>query len=152
MTPGKRVPPMSEKTPRTKTVARRLYSHIAPRILPPLPRISAPPKHGPLVLTITTIHVYDKPWFKGGAGTQWIVASKPTRAVGEDDLVCLTANFDRRTGTGRLSHITNMDKHWITFGVAGAIPKTGIRVPVPWAKLPIKIAGIHAKLLLSRHC
>ena len=136
---------MAGKTPNRTKTARRLYSRIAPPKVPQLPLLSAPPKNEQQILTITTIQVYDNPWYRRGTGTQWITAAKPTRPVGEDDLICLAINRDRRTGVGRISHISNMDKHWITFHIAGATPRAYVRVPIPWAKLSVRLAESHAK-------
>ena len=136
---------MAGKTQHKTKPARRLYSRIAPPKIPQLPLLSAPPKDGHRTLTITMIQVYDNPWYRRGTGTHWITAMKPARPVGEDDLICLAINRDRRTGVGRITHIANMDKHWITYHIAGATPRAYVRVPVPWAKLTVRTADTHAK-------
>ena len=82
-------------------------------------------------------------------GTHWIVAAEPRRHVGEGDLINLTANLDRRTGTGKISHVTGIEKHWVTFSLAGAIPKAGIQIPIPWARLPRSAAEAHARAYLT---
>lgn len=135
---------MTRMTPSKRKPVRRLYSRIAPLKIPELPHLSAPPKGGHYLLTITIIQVYDKPWYRE-AGTQWITATRPTKPVGEGDLVCLAVNRDRHTGIGRITHIANIDKHWVTFNIAGATPKASIRVPIPWAKIPVHTAEEHAK-------
>ena len=115
----------------------------------PLPRLSVPPRNSQTILTITMIHVYDNPWYRGGEGMQWVTALRPARPVGENDIVCLATNRDRRTGIGRISHISHMDKHWITFGIAGAVPKMSVRIPVPWAALTSKVVDIHTQVFTS---
>ena len=79
----------------------------------------------------------------------WIVASEPRRHVGENDLISLTANLDRKTGIGRISHVSGLDKHWVTFSIAGSTPKSGIQVPIPWARLPTRVAEAHARTYVS---
>ena len=135
--------------PRTKTPRKRIYKRRTPPVLPPLPQLAKPPRDSQNILTITTIQVYDKPWYRGGAGTQWITAMKPSKPVGEGDIVRLEANLDRRTGVGRISHVTSLDKHWVTFRIAGAVPKSNIRVPLPWARLHARVAATHARNYLT---
>ena len=101
------------------------------------------------LLTINTLIIYEKPWYRGRAGTHWIIAEEPSRSIGEGDLVCLTANGDRRTGVGKISQLSGLDKHWATFSIAGAIPKSGIRIPIVWARLTPRAAEAHDKLYLT---
>ena len=132
-----------------KATTRRPRHRRAKPALPPLPQLSRPLLGAEQILTITTLQVYDSPWCRGGAGTHWIVAVEPRRHIGEGDLIVITANLDRRTGAGRISHVSGLDKHWATFSISGAIPKAGIRIPIPWAKLPRKAAEAHARAYLS---
>ncbi|EPS96548.1 hypothetical protein FOMPIDRAFT_94552 [Fomitopsis schrenkii] len=113
--------------------------------LPKLPRL---PRHLEHALTTTTLQVLEVPWLRGRAGTQWIVDGCPQRQVGEGDLVQLTSQ-DRWTGVGRLSNVTCLEKHWVTFRISGTIPNEGVRIPIPWARLTPQIASAHARLFLS---
>lgn len=132
-----------------KTSTNRYHRRTAPPTLPQLPQLAAPPRYRHKLLTITTIQVYDRPWCRKGTGTQWIVAEKPIRRVGENEVVCLTANLDRRTGIGRLSQVADIDKHWVTFRISGATPKSSLRVPIPWARLPSNVAAAHTRAYLA---
>lgn len=67
-----------------------------PSSLPPLPQILRLPRQLDQARTITLIHLYNKTWYRGIIGTQWITATRLLRLIGEGDLVRLTADRGRR--------------------------------------------------------
>ena len=67
-------------------------------------------------------------------GLTWIVETAPKHWLARSLIVRLTTNAAER-GSGRLSMITRMTRHWISFKVHGTTPRTSLRVPIQWTKL-----------------
>lgn len=67
-------------------------------------------------------------------GVTWIVDEQPTRPVSRGLIIQFNAN-SITLGSGRLSMITRITRHWVSFKVLGISPLTCLRVPIPWAQL-----------------
>lgn len=63
-----------------------------------------------------------------------MVERQPEGAIGVSDIVQLRTDA-QVSGTGRISTITDLSRHWVTFHIAGGQSRVGIRVPVAWARL-----------------
>ncbi|KAH9832065.1 uncharacterized protein C8Q71DRAFT_861353 [Rhodofomes roseus] len=73
----------------------------------------------------------------------WVVDRQPERPLARGHVLTLRS-LDHVIGSGRISTITCLARHWVTFRLAGAREGTQIRVPVPWAGLSGYKIHIHA--------
>ncbi|TFY59757.1 hypothetical protein EVJ58_g5575 [Rhodofomes roseus] len=81
----------------------------------------------------TTVEVEGKPE-RSGSNLTWVVDKRPAVQIGRGHLVSLSAGHNR-TGVGRLTGITDVYRHWITWSITGGPGICYIRVPIPWARL-----------------
>ncbi|EPT03197.1 hypothetical protein FOMPIDRAFT_115830 [Fomitopsis schrenkii] len=89
----------------------------------------------PVWRTIMDIFVESAPvQGEGGEGTTWVVVVSPPRRITRGLIIRIRSNLNEY-GSGRLSKVTRLTRHWVSFKVHGITPLTSIRVPIPWAQL-----------------
>ncbi|KAH9837265.1 uncharacterized protein C8Q71DRAFT_723553 [Rhodofomes roseus] len=98
----------------------------------PLPSLDLPPTDEPTII----IKVLPHPIIgRGiGRGLTWTADERPAEQLkkGKSIKLCTTT---QTSGLGRLSAISDLRRHWVTFAVAGAAQPCNLRVPIPWAAL-----------------
>ncbi|TFY52028.1 hypothetical protein EVJ58_g10241 [Rhodofomes roseus] len=68
-------------------------------------------------------------------GTEtWIVDKQPERPLARGHILTMRL-VDHVIGSGRISKVDGLARHWVTFRLAGARDGLRVRVPVPWAGL-----------------
>ena len=67
-------------------------------------------------------------------GVAWVMNTAPRHWMARSLIVRLTSKASDR-GSGRLTMITRMTRHWVSFKVHGITPLTSLRVPIVWTKL-----------------
>ena len=67
-------------------------------------------------------------------GTTWVAKEAPKHWLARSLIVRLTSQSVER-GSGRLSMVTRLTRHWVSFKVHGVSPLTSLRIPIPWVKL-----------------
>ena len=83
---------------------------------------------------LTRVRVLDRPRMSGREGMTWTVDEEPVSKLKTGSLVILCTSTNE-SGIGRLSTITDLRQHWVTFALAGAKSPTCIRIPTAWATL-----------------
>ncbi|KAH9839783.1 uncharacterized protein C8Q71DRAFT_855094 [Rhodofomes roseus] len=96
----------------------------------PLPSLPLPPA----LETAVSVTVLPLPTVGNGRGLTWTVDDRPAEQLQKGKRI--TMRTDTQTsGIGRLSAISDLRRHWVTFTVAGATQPFNLRVPIPWASL-----------------
>ncbi|KAH9838322.1 uncharacterized protein C8Q71DRAFT_856286 [Rhodofomes roseus] len=97
-----------------------------------LPSLSLPPTNN----TAINVKVLPLPIVgKGlGRGLTWTVDERPTEQLRKGISVKLFTDV-QTSGIGRLSVVSDLRRHWVTFIVVGAAQPCNLRVPIPWATL-----------------
>ncbi|TFY68499.1 hypothetical protein EVJ58_g965 [Rhodofomes roseus] len=121
---------MPKAKPDSRRKAPRMVSFRAERQLLPLPNLQLP--HDPA--DALEVRVQRQPAIGEGEGLTWIVDEQPRIRLGKDQHITLIIG-DTRSGVGRITHVTDMRRHWVTWTVDGGPKKCSLRVPVPWALL-----------------
>ena len=101
----------------------------------PLPQPNPASHRAPLRRTVIEVEVAEK--HEQGTddeGKIWVAKAAPRLRHTRSLIVRLTSNATER-GTGRLSMVTRLTRHWVSFKVHGVTPLTSLRVPMPWTKL-----------------
>ena len=98
----------------------------------PLPNLNATTHD--LHAILLRIKVLNRPWLHQGKGLTWTVDEEPASRIQVGTLVILYTEAEE-SGIGRVSSVTDLRQHWVTFTLAGAEDPTHLRVPVVWAKL-----------------
>ena len=89
----------------------------------------------PLRRTVIAVEVDEEP--EQGTdeeGTTWVAKEAPMHWLARSLIVRLTSNSNER-GSGRLSMVTRLTRHWVSFKVHGISPLTSLRIPIPWVRL-----------------
>ncbi|TFY58260.1 hypothetical protein EVJ58_g6519 [Rhodofomes roseus] len=69
------------------------------------------------------------------AGTEtWVIDKQPGRPLARGHILTLRLG-DHVIGSGRISTVDALTRHWVTFRLAGAREGMRVRVPIPWAGL-----------------
>ena len=89
------------------------------------------------------VNVLNCPRFPVGGGTIWTVDEEPASPLQSGTLIILY-NDNGDSGIGRISAVTDLRQHWVTFTLAGASPPAYVRTPVVWAKLADLAAHTHS--------
>lgn len=82
---------------------------------------------------VVEARVLPRPRF--GKGTTWTVDEKPDKPVRRGAYVTFRTPTERTAGLGRISAVTDLRRHWVTFAITGATLPCNIRLPISWAKL-----------------
>ncbi|KAH9830775.1 uncharacterized protein C8Q71DRAFT_862225 [Rhodofomes roseus] len=81
------------------------------------------------------ITVDEEPEVDKENGTEtWIVDKEPERSLARGHILTMWRD-DHVIGSGRISKVDGLSRHWVTFRLAGARDGLRVRVPVPWAGL-----------------
>ncbi|KAH9841159.1 uncharacterized protein C8Q71DRAFT_855004 [Rhodofomes roseus] len=64
----------------------------------------------------------------------WTADVEPPAPLKKGSLITLITDSGS-SGTGLLSAICELRRHWVTFSISGATPPCNLRVPVPWTRL-----------------
>ena len=94
------------------------------------------------------VQVLDHPRVDKRGGQTWTIDEEPTSALSLDDLIIFYTPT-HESGIGRISAITDLRQHWVTFTIAGASPPTKLRIPVAWANLDDLAAFTYKNLFHS---
>lgn len=101
-----------------------------------------PPREGDLLY----LPVLPRPRRSRGGNTTWTVDAPPGRRLTKGTQVVLTA-ADAEVARGRLSIITDLRRHWVTFKISGGNGDgTYVRTPIVWAHLEGLERHTHANL------
>ncbi|KAH9832458.1 uncharacterized protein C8Q71DRAFT_860855 [Rhodofomes roseus] len=84
--------------------------------------------------TITQVKIAPKPIFGGGRGLTWVADERPASQLKKGSLISLSTASET-SGIGKLSAISDLRRHWVTFTVTGADLPCNLRVPIPWSSL-----------------
>ena len=87
------------------------------------------------VVDVVEAKVLPRPRFGNRKGTTWTVDEKPDRPVRRGGYVTLRTSSERTAGVGRISAVTDLRRHWVTFAITGATLPCNIRLPIPWVTL-----------------
>ena len=87
------------------------------------------------VADVVEARVLPRPRFGNRKGTTWTVDEKPDRPVRRGGYVTLRTPTERTAGVGRISAVTDLRRHWVTFAITGATLPCNIRIPISWAAL-----------------
>ena len=98
----------------------------------PLPNLNAT-THAPHA-KLLRIKVLTRPRLHRGKGLTWTVDEEPASRIQVGTLVILYTETEE-SGIGRVSSVTDLRQHWVTFTLAGAENPTHLRVPAVWSKL-----------------
>ncbi|TFY68654.1 hypothetical protein EVJ58_g876 [Rhodofomes roseus] len=81
------------------------------------------------------VYVHQVPEKDEAQGTEtWVVDGRPERHLARGHV--LTLRHEHHVlGSGRISKVTGLTRHWVTFRLAGTREGAQIRVPIPWAGL-----------------
>ncbi|KAI0726796.1 hypothetical protein C8Q72DRAFT_493684 [Fomitopsis betulina] len=91
-----------------------------------------------------TVRVLKRPRFGRERGTTWTVDEEPSSRLRRGALITM-ATPTQQSGTGKLSTVTDLRRHWVTFTISGATQPSHIRVPVAWASLDQLEGYTHAR-------
>ncbi|KAH9840201.1 uncharacterized protein C8Q71DRAFT_721919 [Rhodofomes roseus] len=78
----------------------------------------------------------------------WVVDRQPGRPLARSHVLTLWAG-DHMIGSGRISTITCLARHWVTFRLAGTRSGMRVRVPIPWAGLSGHASYTHTTQFLT---
>ena len=98
----------------------------------PLPNLNATTYD--LTAKLVRIKVLNRPRLHTGEGTTWTVDEEPTSPLHIGKLVILY-NDHGESGIGRISSVTDLRQHWVTFTLGGAEHPAHLRIPVVWSRL-----------------
>lgn len=87
------------------------------------------------VVDVVEARVLPCPRFGNRKGTTWTVDEKPDRPVRRGGYVTLRTPTEQTAGVGRISAVTDLRRHWVTFAITGATLPCNIRLPISWAVL-----------------
>ncbi|TFY53250.1 hypothetical protein EVJ58_g9554 [Rhodofomes roseus] len=89
------------------------------------------------------VAVYDEPEVDISTNSEtWVVSEQPGRPLARGHILTLKLG-DHAIGSGRISKVAGLARHWVTFRLAGARDGLQIRVPVPWVGLSGYTSYIH---------
>ena len=97
----------------------------------PLPRLTVRRRKGEEVIAVIVHHT---PENNGEGFLVWLVDERPAQQLRKGVAVRLSISANTN-GVGRLSAISGMSKHWVSFKVSGSHDTCRLRVPVPWVAL-----------------
>ncbi|KAH9829843.1 uncharacterized protein C8Q71DRAFT_727844 [Rhodofomes roseus] len=112
--------------------------------LPPLPSLSIAPEG----LPVTAVKVLPYPAIRHERGPTWIADERPTAQLQKGSRITILTDA-QTSGIGRLSVITDLRRHWVTFSIIGASHQCNLRVPIPWAILDGLESFTHQKHYFS---
>ncbi|KAH9829017.1 uncharacterized protein C8Q71DRAFT_863575 [Rhodofomes roseus] len=118
------------KLPKKRTSRAKPPPPPTPVTLPPLPTLYTPPEGLPII----PVKVLPYPTIRGKHGPTWIADERPTVQLQKGSRITIFTDA-QTSGTGRLSVITDLRRHWVTFSIVGAPQPCNLRVPIPWAIL-----------------
>jgi len=78
----------------------------------------------------------------------WVTATRPKRQLSRTLKISLKTS-QQVSGVGRLSALTALCRHWVSFSIMGSLSPCSLRVPIPWASLEPLECHIHATRYLS---
>ncbi|KAH9835831.1 uncharacterized protein C8Q71DRAFT_870101 [Rhodofomes roseus] len=119
--------PTTKRTRRAKTLPPPPPEPIT---LPPLPPLSLPQEDLPTV----AVKVLPYPAIKHERGQTWIADERPSAQLQKGSRITICTDA-QTSGIGRLSGITDLRRHWVTFAIVGTPQQNNLRVPIPWAAL-----------------
>ncbi|KAH9842028.1 uncharacterized protein C8Q71DRAFT_357010 [Rhodofomes roseus] len=88
------------------------------------------------------IVVAARPWKSLGHGPIWVATERPAVQIGSGQLITLNSD-GRKSGVGRLTVVTDLRRHWITWAIEGGPTRCNLRLPIPWARLSADEAERH---------
>ena len=106
-----------------------------------LPALDLPDSGEPVIVLTVLAH----PELGYGRSLTWIVDKQPSRRIGYGQLVSLRTSSSGSSGTGMLTSVTDLRRHWITWTVASGAIKCRVRVPISWSVMHGVEAIAHAK-------
>lgn len=105
-----------------------------------LPQFDIPDYGEPIIL----LHTLSTPVAAKGPILTWMVDEKPARRIRYGLLVSIrTKQGD--SGTGLVSAVVEMRRHWITWMVSSGAAKCHVQIPVPWCSLSAIEVVAHEK-------
>ncbi|KAH9838218.1 uncharacterized protein C8Q71DRAFT_854343 [Rhodofomes roseus] len=111
----------------------------------------APPTHAFPLLQLTPdpantteVVVGGRPAKSLGNGPIWTVMERPAVHIGSGHLITLKADGSQ-SGVGRLTVMTDLRRHWITWKIEGGPTTCNLRVPIPWARLSSSESDRHTQ-------
>ncbi|KAH9839018.1 uncharacterized protein C8Q71DRAFT_722058 [Rhodofomes roseus] len=131
-------------TPKKRTSRAKPPPPPTPVTLPPLPPLSIPPEDLPVV----DVKVLPYPTTRYERGPTWIADERPTAQLHKGSRITLRTDA-QSSGIGRLSAISDLRRHWVTFSIIGAQQQCNLRVPIPWVILDGLESFTHQEHYLS---
>ena len=110
-----------------------------------LPRFRTKKKRGEHPLHISVFDRYEP---EGTRGMIWVVGSRPTETIRKGQVIELHTQ-SRSSGFGRLSLISHMSRHWVTFRITGSRGLCYLRAPIPWVQMSAIECHAHSQHYLS---
>ena len=74
----------------------------------------------------------------------WTALARPVIPL-QRGLTIALATGPQSSGSGRLSRICGMTRHWVTFGITGSNGTCRLRAPIPWVQLNAIEAHAHSR-------
>ena len=97
---------------------------------------------------LVRIKVLDRPRMSKNEGTTWTTEEEPVAGLRIGMLVILHTSINE-SGIGRISAVSDLRQHWVTFTLAGAKNPTHLRTPVIWTILEDLAAFAHSTYFQS---
>ncbi|KZT65941.1 hypothetical protein DAEQUDRAFT_490610 [Daedalea quercina L-15889] len=130
LAPSPNMPKVDPEHHRRRGSRRERQATLASEIHIPLPLFHPSPDARDIIQAT----VLARPRYGRGRGLTWTVNEAPEEPLQKGRYVILRTETEA-TGIGRISVVTDLRRHWVTFAIAGATLPCNIRVPIPWAVL-----------------
>ena len=91
-----------------------------------------------------TVLVHDNPDVDEASKLTWTVLAHPDIPLQRGVFITL-ATSSQSSGFGKLSSLSSMTRHWVTFSISGSNGVCRLRAPIPWIRLSAIEAHAHSR-------